>query len=63
MPGARRSSCCLALAEALLAAGTDGLLIDKTRPSRIPPLDQAVIERVVALTLARRSTAPSPACR
>jgi len=35
-----------------MEAGTDGLLIDKTRPSRIPPLDQAVIERVVALTLA-----------
>ncbi len=35
-----------------MEAGTDGLLIDKTRPSRIPPLDEAVIERVVALTLA-----------
>jgi len=32
-------------------AGADGLLVDKTRPSRIPPLDEAVIERVVALTL------------
>ena len=34
-----------------MEAGTDGLLVDKTRPSRIPPLDAAVIERVVALTL------------
>ena len=34
-----------------MEAGTDGLLIDKTRPSRIPPLGEAVAERVVALTL------------
>jgi transposase len=34
-----------------MESGTDGLLVDKTRPSRIPPLDQAVVERVVALTL------------
>ena len=34
-----------------MEAGTDGLLVDKTRPSRIPPLDAAVIERAVALTL------------
>jgi len=32
-------------------AGVDGLLRDKTRPPRIPPLDVAVVERVVALTL------------
>jgi transposase len=31
--------------------GYDGLLRDKTRRSRIPPLDAAVAERVVALTL------------
>ena len=30
----------------------DGLLRDKTRPSRIPPLGPEVAERVVALTLA-----------
>ena len=30
--------------------GVEGLLRDKTRPSRIPPLDAAVGERVVALT-------------
>jgi hypothetical protein len=32
-------------------ADRDGLLVDKTRPSRIPPLDDAVIERVAALKL------------
>ena len=32
-------------------AGTDGLLVDKTRSSRIPPLGEAVTERVVGLTL------------
>jgi transposase len=31
--------------------GIDGLLRDKTRPSRIAPLSNAVAERVVALTL------------
>lgn len=31
--------------------GVEGLLRDKTRPSRIPPLDPSVAERVVALTL------------
>jgi len=31
--------------------GCDGLLRDKTRPSRIPPLGPEVAERVVALTL------------
>ena len=30
--------------------GVDGLLRDKTRPSRIPPLGASIIERVVALT-------------
>uniref|UniRef100_UPI003F71CA0A IS630 family transposase n=1 Tax=Elioraea sp. TaxID=2185103 RepID=UPI003F71CA0A len=34
------------------AAGCDGLLRDKTRPSRIPPLGPEVAERVVASTLA-----------
>jgi transposase len=32
------------------AEGVDGLLHDKTRPSRIKPLGQEVIDRVVALT-------------
>ena len=33
-----------------MLAGVDGLLRDKTRPSRILPLTQAVVERVVSLT-------------
>src|ERR1700712_239183 len=33
-----------------MEAGTEGLLVDKTRPSRIAPLDAAGVERVVALT-------------
>jgi len=34
-----------------MLAGVEGLLRDKTRPSRLPPLGTAVAERVVALTL------------
>jgi transposase len=37
--------------ERFMQAGVDGLLRDKTRPSRIPPLGPALAERVVALTL------------
>src|SRR5246127_1798044 len=37
--------------ERFMQEGFDGLLRDKTRPSRIPRLGQAVAERVVALTL------------
>ena len=36
--------------------GYDGLLRDKTRPSRIPPLGPEVAERVVALTLSAEAT-------
>jgi transposase len=36
--------------ERFMAAGVDGLLRDKTRPSRVPPLSAEVVERVVALT-------------
>ena len=36
--------------ERFMAAGVDGLLRDKTRPSRIPPLGSQVAERVIALT-------------
>ncbi len=35
-----------------MRAGVDGLLRDKTRPPRIPPLPPDVAGRVVALTLA-----------
>ena len=37
--------------ERFMEEGVDGLLRDKTRPSRIPPLAPEVAERVVALTL------------
>src|SRR5262249_43001049 len=36
--------------ERFMQEGADGLLRDKTRPPRIAPLGQAVIDRVVALT-------------
>jgi transposase len=36
--------------ERFAEAGVDGLLRDKTRPSRVKPLDQSVIDQVVALT-------------
>jgi transposase len=36
--------------ERFMAAGVDGLLRDKTRPSRIPPLGPEIAERVIALT-------------
>ena len=38
--------------EQFMKEGIDGLLHDKTRPSRIPPLGPEVAARVVALTLA-----------
>jgi transposase len=40
--------------ERFMAEGVDGLVRDKTRPPRIRPLEQAVLDRVVALT----NTAP-----
>lgn len=36
--------------ERFMLEGVDGLLRDKTRPSRIPPLGDDVAERVVTLT-------------
>src|SRR5690242_16723940 len=36
--------------ERFMAAGVDGLLRDKTRPSRVPPLAPQIAERVIALT-------------
>ena len=38
--------------ERFMEEGVDGLLRDKTRPSRIAPLSPDLVERVVALTLA-----------
>jgi transposase len=37
--------------ERFAAEGVDGLLHDKTRPSRIPKLDPSIVARVVALTM------------
>ena len=37
--------------ERFMAEGVDGLLHDKTRPARIPPLSKAVVETVVTRTL------------
>jgi transposase len=37
--------------ERFMSEGVDGLLHDKTRPARIPPLPKAVVERVVMRTL------------
>jgi transposase len=36
--------------ERFAAEGVDGLLRDRTRPSRVPPLPQAAIDRVITLT-------------
>jgi transposase len=37
--------------ERFMAEGVDGLLHDKTRPARIPPLPKAVVQAVVTRTL------------
>ena len=37
--------------ERFAAEGGEGLLHDKTRPSRVPKLDPTIAERVVALTM------------
>lgn len=39
-----------------MQAGYDGLLCDKTRPSRIPPLGLNITERVVTFTQTDPST-------
>ena len=46
----RSKTCVWRWQERFAEAGVDGLLRDKTRPSRIAPLDQAVVDRVIALT-------------
>jgi hypothetical protein len=45
-------------ASRFMAAGVDGLLRDKTRPSRVPPLPAEVVERVVALKRPARRSHP-----
>src|SRR5512147_3253986 len=49
-----KSKTCVWRQERFMAEGVDGLVRDKTRPPRIRPLEQAVLDRVVALT----NTAP-----
>jgi transposase len=48
---AKSKTCVWRWQERFMEEGVDGLLRDKTRPSRIPPLSADVAERVVALTL------------
>ena len=48
---AKSKTCIWRWQERFLEEGFDGLLRDKTRPSRIKPLSAETAERVVALTL------------
>src|ERR1035437_8091670 len=49
----RATTCVWRWQERFMKAAADGLLRDKTRPSRIPALGEAVGERVVARTLTK----------
>jgi transposase len=46
----KSNTCVWRWQERFITTGVDGLLRDKTRPSRIPPLGSQVAERVIALT-------------
>jgi transposase len=48
---AKSKTCVWRWQERFMEDGFDGLLRDKTRPSRIAPLGDAIAERIVALTL------------
>ena len=48
---AKSKTCVWRWQERFMQEGYDGLVRDKTRPSRIPPLGAEVAEKVVALTL------------
>src|SRR5829696_7102340 len=48
---AKSKTCVWRWQERFMQEGVEGLLRDKTRPSRIPPLGNEVAERIVALTL------------
>ena len=58
----RSKTCVWRWQERFMQQGFDGLLRDKTRPSRVKPLGAEVAERIVALTLKtrplRRRTGP-----
>ena len=47
----KAKTCVWCWQERFMQVGVDGLLRDKTRPSRVPPLGDAVAAQVVALTL------------
>src|SRR5213595_2022876 len=47
---AKSKTCLWRWQERFMQAGVEGLLHDRTRPSRVPPLSPAIGERVVALT-------------
>ena len=60
---AKSKTCVWRWQERFLEDGFDGLLRDKTRPSRIKPLTAEATERVVALTLGDppgETTVPEP---
>jgi transposase len=48
---AKSKTCVWRWQERFAEEGVDGLLRDRTRPARIPPLERDVVDRVVALTL------------
>jgi transposase len=48
---AKSKTCVWRWQERFMQEGVEGLLRDKTRPSRIPPLGNELAERIVALTL------------
>jgi transposase len=48
---AKSKTCVWRWQERFMREGVEGLLRDKTRPSRIPPLGDELAERIVALTL------------
>jgi hypothetical protein len=47
---AKSKTCLWRWQERFMQTGVEGLLHDRTRPSRVPPLPPAIGERVVALT-------------
>src|SRR5688500_15693433 len=60
---AKSKTCVWRWQERFAAEGVEGLLRDKTRPSRIAPFGPEVAERIVALTLATRPDPFVTCCR
>lgn len=46
----KSKTCVFRWQQRYIEAGVEGLLRDKTRPSRIPPLGMEIVEKVIALT-------------